>query len=94
MVSATLAKLAGTGIDLHQWLPDADLAADLIENDCGLNAHCESCYRRAPANLNCLARQYGREATFVKSESSIRLPSYLPHEIKDESYKNARGQEH
>jgi hypothetical protein len=94
LVSATLAKLAGTGVYLHQRLPDADLAADLIENDCGLNAHCESCYRHAPVNLYCLAQQYGREATFVKSESPIRLPSYLPHEIKDESYKNASCQEH
>jgi hypothetical protein len=46
---------------------------DLIENGYGLNAHCEACNRHAQVNLFRLADKYGREATFVKSESPIRL---------------------
>ena len=46
---------------------------DLIANGFGLNAHCEACNRYAPVNLYRLARRYGREVSFVKSESPIRL---------------------
>ena len=46
---------------------------DLIQNGFGLNAHCQECDRHAPVNLYRLARKYGRGASFVKSESTIRL---------------------
>jgi hypothetical protein len=46
---------------------------DLIGNGFGLTAHCEARNRYAPVNPHRLARQYGREATFVKGESPIRL---------------------
>ena len=46
---------------------------DLIQNGFGLNAHCEACNRYVPVNLLTLARQYGREVTFLKPASPIRL---------------------
>lgn len=46
---------------------------DLLDGGIGLNGWCPSCQTGRPVDVEGLAARYGRDATYIKPDSPIRL---------------------